>query len=265
MANRKSTDYIMPSSEAESARLEQQAELYGGVEFLEPFLDDRPGSVLDVGCGTGFFARHAASELPDSRVVGLDMDESRLAFAREAAAGLANLSFEHGQVGEMLFDDGAFELVFSRFVMVHASDPTAVLEEMRRVTATGGRVVNYDMVHEGVWFSPHKPAFAAVMGEVIETMRERGMEPNQGLHLGPAMLGVGFTDVEVRVRPHHFPASDPRFDVYRRNWIATISEIESILGAGFDRELIDRALAELEDTGPHQSLLELTVIASGRN
>jgi len=35
-------------------------------------------------------------------------------------------------------------------------------------------------------------------------------------------------------------------------------------GADFDRDLVERARTELEDAGPRQSLLELTVVASGR-
>lgn len=264
MTHRKSTDYVLPSSEAESERLEQQAALYGGVEFLEPFVAERPGTVLDVCCGTGFFSVHVARALPESRVVGLDLDESRLAFARARSRGLANLRYEHGTDTAMGFDDGVFELVFSRFAMVHAADPDAVLAEMRRVTAPGGRVVCYDMIHDGIWFSPDKPAFAALLREVITAMRGLGMEPNQGLHLGQAMRRVGLVDVEVCVWPHHFADTDPLFEVYRRNWVETVSGIDEILGARFDRDLVGRALDELADQRPHQSLLELTVLASAK-
>lgn len=90
-------DYILPASREESDRLEAQAILYGGTAFLDPLLADDPRAVLDLGCGTGFFARHAAATLPDSRVVGLDMDASRLAYARKRA-DLPNLEFVEGEL-----------------------------------------------------------------------------------------------------------------------------------------------------------------------
>ncbi|MBW2529984.1 MAG: methyltransferase domain-containing protein, partial [Deltaproteobacteria bacterium] len=170
--------YILPSSDAESRRLEEQATLYGGTDFLDPFLAAEPAAVLDAGCGTGFFTRHAAGRLPESRVVGLDQDEGRLALARRLG-GLTNLEFQQGDLGALPFGDGEFDLVFSRFVTVHATDPDGDLAEQLRVTRAGGTVVAYDMVHSGVWFSPHRPAFAAVLAEATRVMRERGMEPDQ--------------------------------------------------------------------------------------
>ena len=41
--------YVLPPSRAESDRLEAQATLYGGTDFLAPFLDAGPKTVLDVG------------------------------------------------------------------------------------------------------------------------------------------------------------------------------------------------------------------------
>lgn len=256
-------DYPLPSSEAESERLERQAGLYGGAEFLDPFLDAGPREILEIGCGTGVFARHAASRLPGSRVIGLDMDRARLAYARRQGAGQPNLAFEQGDLYAMPFDGGRFDLVFCRFVLVHAKDPTRAIEEMARVTRPGGRVVAYDMVHDGIWFSPEKPAFAKLLRAALDVLRERGMEPNQGLHLAPAMIRAGLGDVGVRVIPHHALASSPLFETARRNWIETVAGLSEILGARFDAALVEAARRELERTSPADFLLELTVLAFG--
>jgi SAM-dependent methyltransferase len=255
-------DYVLPSSQHESERLERQAGLYGGVEFLEPFLDAGPREVLEVGCGTGFFARHVATRLPGSRVTGLDMDAARLAYARSRST-TANLSFERGDLLAMPFDDDRFDLVYCRFVLVHATDPTRALREMSRVTRRGGRVVAYDMVHDGIWFSPEKPAFAQLLRATLGVLRERGAEPNQGLHLAPAMIRAGLADVGVRVVPHHALASEPLFEAYRLNWLDTVSGLAEIVGARFDADLVDAARRELSRTSPDDFLVELTVLASG--
>ena len=259
----KTDDYVLPSSQAESARLEQQAALYGGTAFLQPFLDARPGRILDVGCGTGVFARHAAALLPDTKVVGLDADAARIAFARAHCAA-PNAHFEHGDLCAMPFPDNHFDLVYTRFVLVHAKDPTRALQEMARVTRPGGIVMAYDMVHDGIWFSPDKPAFSTLLRAAVSVMRERGMEPSQGLHLAPGMIRAGLVDVGVHVIPHAALGSEPSFEAYRRNWADTVTGLGEILGERFDAGLVERAGEELAQQRSDEFLLEITVLAHGR-
>lgn len=257
-----SSDYVLPSSEAEAERLERQAALYGGTDFLRPFLLNHPGEVLEVGCGTGYFARAVAGALPGSRVVGLDLDEARLAYA-QARNHCSNLSFARGDALALPFPSAHFDLVYCRFVLVHVKDPTQALQEMARVTRPGGRVVAYDMVHDGIWFSPEKPCFARVLRTALSIMRERGMEPSQGLHLASGMIRAGIREVKAEPIAHHALAGEPLFERYRQNWLQTITGLSEILGAHFDPELIDCARKELEQTTPDQFLLELTVLAHG--
>jgi len=255
-------DYVLPSSDAESLRLEQQAELYGGMAFLTPFLADAPRNVLEVGCGTGFFTRRVAECLPSSLVTGLDMDAARLAFAAGRNAS-PNVRYQQGELLTLPFENDCFDLVFCRFVLVHVTDPTKALAEMTRVARGGGRVVAYDMVHDGIWFSPDKPAFAKVLRAAIQVMRVRGMEPSQGLHLASGMIRAGLTNVRAQVVAHQFLASDPRMEDYRTNWLETVTGLSEILGARFDTGLIDEARAELLGRTPDEFLVELTVLADG--
>lgn len=258
-----SDNYVLPSSEAESERLERQAALYGGLDFLRPFLSgDAPRRILDVGCGTGHFTRLVAAELPSSRVVGLDMDAGRLELARTRSS-MGNVELEQGDLAHMPFADDSFDLVFCRFVLVHVTDPTQAVREMTRVARPGGRVVAYDMVHDGIWFSPEKPAFAELLRAALQIMRRRGMEPSQGLHLGPGMIRAGLEDVRVQVIPHQALAPDPLLETYRRNWLDTVTGLSEVLGAHFDAVLVDRARAELEQRTPDELLVELTVLAYG--
>ena len=256
-------DYVLPSSESESRRLEKQAMLYGGIDFLTPFLEARPVTVLDVGCGTGVFTRQVAASLPSSNVLGVDMDQERLALARSAGTGV-NDRYESGELTHLPVDSDSVDLVFCRFVLIHAPDPTAALGEMVRVCKPGGQIVAYEMMHDGIWFSPPKPAMSELLQVLMGVMRERGMEPSQGLHVAPALIRAGLEQVEVQAVPHHALAHEPLFEVYRRNWIETVSGLDQILGASFDADLIARALEELERTGGDELLLELAVLAHGR-
>jgi SAM-dependent methyltransferase len=108
--------------------------------------------VLDLGCGPGHaaaaFAPHAA------QVVGLDLTPAMLAEARRMAAerGIANLRFEQGDAARIPFLAHAFELVTSRLSAHHYADPAAVLREVARVLAPGGRFLLVDTV------APEDPA-----------------------------------------------------------------------------------------------------------
>src|SRR2546430_9293389 len=51
-------------------------------------------SVLDVGCGEGFYAREIARRYPNARVVGVDTDADAIAAATATNSGVANLRFQ---------------------------------------------------------------------------------------------------------------------------------------------------------------------------
>ncbi len=256
-----SQDYILPSTETESLRLHMQgARLYGGTAFLDPFLEGRPASALDVGSGTGLFARYVAQRLPACAVTGVEPDDERRRFAR-AQGSLPNLEFARGSLPELSFEDNSFDLVYCRFVLVHALDPLRSLQEMTRVTRPGGRIAAHEMVHSGIWHSPEKPAFAALLRRIIEVMRGRGAAPDQGLHLATGMVRAGLQDVRVHVLPHTCLADQPLFEDYRMNWIRTLEGIGSALGEELDG--VPQALAELGQVRPGDFLLEISVVAEG--
>lgn len=56
----------------------------------------RHGFVVDAGCGHGLFANVLAEASPTRRVLGLDLDERKIAVARATAEGRPRLRFEVG-------------------------------------------------------------------------------------------------------------------------------------------------------------------------
>ncbi|HEX3885772.1 MAG TPA: methyltransferase domain-containing protein [Stellaceae bacterium] len=104
-----------------------------------------PGdTVLDVACGGGLvvgaFAPHVR------HATGIDVTPAMLDRARKAAAekGLTNVSWDQGDVTTLPYQDGRFDIVATRFSFHHFLDPLAVLREMGRVCAPGGRIVVVD-------------------------------------------------------------------------------------------------------------------------
>ena len=101
-------------------------------------------TVLDVACGGGIVVCALARVV--KHATGIDLTPAMLERARAYAAeqGLTNVSWKQGDVLPLPYPDGAFSLVTSRFAFHHFLDPAAVLAEMKRVCAPGGRVAVID-------------------------------------------------------------------------------------------------------------------------
>jgi SAM-dependent methyltransferase len=111
------------------------------VDAARPGPDD---TVLDVACGGGLVARAFAPHV--RHATGIDVTPAMLDTARKAAAekGLTNVTWEQGDVTTLPYKDSAFTIVATRFSFHHFLDPLAVLKEMVRVCAPGGRIVVAD-------------------------------------------------------------------------------------------------------------------------
>lgn len=111
------------------------------VEAAEAGPDD---TLLDVACGGGIvvcaFAPHVR------HATGIDMTPAMLERAGRLAAekGIGNVTWREGDVTQLPYPDGAFTIVTTRFAVHHFPQPAAVLAEMVRVCAPGGRIVVVD-------------------------------------------------------------------------------------------------------------------------
>jgi SAM-dependent methyltransferase len=100
--------------------------------------------VLDVGCGVGHWSMLLASVLPQhAHVTGIEREPSWVeqARTRAQARGLEHrFSYVQGDAQRLPFPDDSFDLVTCQTLLIHLSDPSAALAEMRRVTRPGGMV-----------------------------------------------------------------------------------------------------------------------------
>jgi SAM-dependent methyltransferase len=101
-------------------------------------------TVLDVACGPGLVVCAFARVV--RHATGIDLTPAMLDRARatQQERGLTNVTWRLGDVLPLPYPDGAFSIVTSRFAFHHFQDPRAVLGEMRRVCAPGGRVLVVD-------------------------------------------------------------------------------------------------------------------------
>lgn len=96
--------------------------------MLAPVSD---ATLLDVGCGTGYFTRRFAQNA-GLRVTGLDPDRDSLDFAR--AHGRPNDVYIAGDARELPFPDASFDFVSSITALCFIQDQRQALQEIVRVT-----------------------------------------------------------------------------------------------------------------------------------
>jgi SAM-dependent methyltransferase len=126
---------------ATSPAIRDEAALKMVVEFSGAGPAD---TVLDVACGPGLLVCAFARVV--RHATGIDLTPAMLERARalQAETRLGNVSWVEGDVLPLPWPDGSFTIVSARFAFHHFLDPRAVLAEMKRVCAPGGRVVVVD-------------------------------------------------------------------------------------------------------------------------
>jgi 2-polyprenyl-3-methyl-5-hydroxy-6-metoxy-1,4-benzoquinol methylase len=106
------------------------------METFESTLDDlmrraEPRSLLDVGCGEGVLVHRWAQSLPDSRLVGIDLQEESIQ-AGWAERQAPNLEYRTMPAEDLPFADDEFDLATAIEVLEHVPDPEHTLAEMAR-------------------------------------------------------------------------------------------------------------------------------------
>jgi SAM-dependent methyltransferase len=91
-----------------------------------------PRSVLDVGCGEGVLTREWAERLGDARIVGIDLEDPKLAAEWETRQR-PNLEYRVEEATSLSFADGEFDTAAAIEVLEHVPDPEATVAEMARV------------------------------------------------------------------------------------------------------------------------------------
>jgi arsenite methyltransferase len=153
----------------------------------------RPGErVLDLGSGGGIDVLLSARRVGDNgRAFGLDMTDEMLALARRnaAAAGATNVEFLKGRIESIPLPAESVDVVISNCVVNLSVDKPAVLREMFRVLAPGGRIGITDVVAE----DDVSPAERAERGSYVGCIA--GALSRQEYLEG--LVAVGFDDVSV--------------------------------------------------------------------
>ncbi len=152
--------------------------------------------ILDIGCGTGVFARRLASAFERCRISGLDISAEMIRVAREKATHPDRMLFMEGDSEKLPFDDNSFDCVSCANSFHHYPHPEKVLAEFHRVLVPDGVVILVD--------GDRDSAYGLVVFQGIVRLYEgRSVHHHrrtefQGLLSGAGFQSVDFTKVAVR-------------------------------------------------------------------
>lgn len=150
----------------------------GGDARLASTLADLRGDddVVDVGCGPGAAARHAATTA--ASVIGVDPAPVMLRVARLLSR---RVRFVEGSAEELPLPDASASVLWSLASVHHWRDVDAGLDEARRVLRPEGRLV----------------AIEHLADPAARGLRSHGWAPEQAEAFADCCTAHGFTDVVV--------------------------------------------------------------------
>lgn len=156
---------------------------------------------LDVGCGSGDVAMELCRRVgPQGRVMGADIDETKVELARQEAEslGIRNVEFRtldiRGNPSTLEFD-----VVYARFVLTHLQDPVATIDTFYQHLKPGGFVILEDIDFSGYFVYPESKVFNRYHELYCAAVRRRGGDPNIGPRLPLMLKQRGFAAVEMAV------------------------------------------------------------------
>jgi len=164
-----------------------------------------PGDrLLDAGCG-----RHLefSKEFSDNvQVVGIDLEETLETRNRRSPYAV------RGDLGRLPFPSGYFNLVISRSVVEHLTDPALVFREFERVLKLGGRVIlstpnRYDYVSVVASITPyrwHRSMVSKVVGVSEDDVFPTLYRANTLSKLGKELRAVGLCERQL-LAINHYP------------------------------------------------------------
>lgn len=201
---------------------------------------------LDAGCGGGDTALELARLLgPTGRVTGVDLDAAKLEIARREAAeqGVHNVEFRVTNIFETQ-PAAAWDVVYSRFLLTHLSDPAAALASLYQYLRPGGVIAIEDIDFTGLFTCPESAAFRRYVDLYYATVRRRGGDPDIGPRIARLLIGCGFERIAMNIVQPASLTGDAK--------VVNALTMENIAGAVIadglaTQEAIDEIARELHD------------------
>lgn len=163
----------------------------------------KPGmNVLDLSCGIGTMSCWLAEQVgPEGMVIAIDTNEKNLGFGRQLAerAHCQNIEFINLSIHELEKIQTRFDLIYSRFLLVHLDNPKEAIEAIHHHLEPGGIFACESIILGNEFCYPESKAFDRWRELNFETFKAFEKDPQTGMKLHSMMNEVGFHDIHSKI------------------------------------------------------------------
>ena len=241
-------DYTIGFSDEQAEHLSRSNTVATSAAYLLPHL--KPGQrVLDFGCGPGSISVGLARAVaPGGEVHCVDMAESQVELARALAdaQGLDNLRFYVGDVTNLPFEDGYFDVAHGHDILAHVPDTGAVLGEVERTLKSGGLIACRELIGESCYTYPDFGILRKSWDIFEDVVATDGGHPQMGKELKTHLARAGFADVRTAGSFHSYGAPEEVEFIHKfvQRWLLSPELTETVLSYGAGTEELFRLLEE---------------------
>ncbi|MDQ0993867.1 bifunctional 2-polyprenyl-6-hydroxyphenol methylase/3-demethylubiquinol 3-O-methyltransferase UbiG [Streptomyces sp. V3I7] len=165
---------------------------------------DRAARCLEIGAGAGSVARWIADACPDGSVVAVDIDTR---YVRDIER--PHLQWRTGDVRELDFAPGSFDLIHSRLTFCHLPEREELVARAVRWLRPGGRLVLGDPMCMPAAGSVHAPV-RRFFGALEEGWAAQGSDMTRWAQTLPSQLArAGLTGIGVLTRANCLGGTGP--------------------------------------------------------
>lgn len=151
------------------------------------YINYQPGTILDVGAGTGYATRALKKTYPAANLIALDIAYPMLSVSRSRTPLLARLGkkikFINAEAEKLPLSDNSVDMVYSNLTVQWVNNLELALEEFNRVLKPGGMLL----------FSTFGP-------DTLKELRESWRAVDQFSHVNPFLDMHDIGDAMMRVR-----------------------------------------------------------------
>ena len=173
--------------------------------------------VLDIGCGPGAVSFMLAQKVGETGwVYGVDRDARMLEMARGQVGerGLSNITFMEGDFDLSMSEQGMFDAVVGRRVLMYQPDPVRAVRQLTRALRPGGRMLFHE--HDTVRVEDARtslPLHDRVRTWLREMLASEGANVHMGFDLYTVLSAAGLNVEHVRAEANvltpttHYPVA----------------------------------------------------------
>ena len=107
-----------------------------GAKLIRKIPESAPGTIVDLGCGTGYFSEVLKNKFPDANYIGMDLSDDMVNFAK--AHHSSECAWLAGDAESLPFKSNSIDLVFSSLAIQWCSNLALLMKEVERVLSPNG-------------------------------------------------------------------------------------------------------------------------------